>query len=275
MVKPAYSPCLQAPWQDIVRSMHPLNAKERWLAVLHAYFDEGGDDCARDIMSFSTVVAPFEAWQEFELKWKRRLRRAGLDIEKESFHANRYFGRWKPFDGYKWEDSSFRSAFFSDLVTFIDQTVSYVAINAVIVKDWHSTIGPILNKHEKQRACYVWLMTKCLEDISKRVKDKIPNERVACIFDRNEKIESYARHIFYELKEKQEHIREIFEGADWKDKREFVPLQAADLFAYEGYQAALEYEFTKSGAPRESFRRLFQCLDQSDRLEPISKLLTR
>jgi hypothetical protein len=52
-----------------------------WLmAVLHAYFDNSGDDkdCAQKCLSVCGYLGTIETWQEFETNWSEALRKFGI-----------------------------------------------------------------------------------------------------------------------------------------------------------------------------------------------------
>ncbi len=257
--------------QRLARSMHPLCSQQKWFAV-KAYFDESGDESNRDceVMAFASLVAPFDGWDKyFEPKWKARLRKAKLDPNIQCFHASPFHGGQKPFNTYQWKDYSYKKHFFSDLVSIINKTVSYVSIHAVIVKDWRNIIGPSLTKYEREqtRAIYQFLMFSCMADIANWKRRAGIDEKIVCIFDRKNEVQHYARSYFYELIERNSFFGSTYEDAVWKDKQTFIPLQAADLVAYEGYNTTLDIEVKKKSEVRSNFYKIFGVLEKDKRID--------
>lgn len=250
----------------VARYMHPLSSRQKWFAMAIAYFDESGHQSNCDVIAFAGLVAPEKKWEVYEQKWKGRLRRAGIDPKESSFHANKFHTGNKPFHEDKWKDVIYRNCFFSDLVSYIDTTVTFASVHAVIVKDWAKVLSPILTDYEsQQRACYVYLMLECLGSIIEWAK--LPRgETIACIFDRKPEVEYFARTMFYDLKDRHDDTPKLFEGADWKDRQNFVPLQAADLVAYEGFQTAMDIHVRGKEELRPQSQRLFNNLEDGKRV---------
>lgn len=235
----------------LARVIHPLCSHQKWFAVFIAYFDESGNESDCDAMGFAGLVAPVKNWDKFEPKWKARLRRAGIDCSKYGFHSADFEGGYKPFNAPKWQDKFYKTAFFSDLASFVDKAVVFATTHAA--------------DHERQRACYAFLMMQCLRDIVSWVK--LPKgEKIACIFDRNAKVEHYARSLFSKIKEEARHYDHVFEGPDWKNKLEFIPLQAADMVAYEGFRVTLDVGIGGKTHLRHQLKPIFSDLDLGNRI---------
>ena len=61
-----------------------------------AYFDDGGHTSDSPVISVAAVTAQITAWEQFNAKWAKRLRRAGI----LAFHMTDYENRKKGFENW-------------------------------------------------------------------------------------------------------------------------------------------------------------------------------
>jgi hypothetical protein len=109
---------------------------------------------------------------------------------------------------------------------------------------------------------YIFLLQSCLEDLVE-YGEGLPNrKRIACIFDENNLVRFAARGHYADLMRARNWER-LHEEATFKNKRDCVPLQAADMLAYEGYKDCVNLI---EGSPRPR-RKLLGNLMKSNRIK--------
>ena len=87
---------------------------------------------------------------------------------------------------------------------------------------------------EAKRAAYIWLLQSCLEQIYNSLQ--LPsNEKITFVFEENRMHGASALEQFSELKQAK-NWDDKFAGISFQSKRDAIPLQAADVLAYEWYK---------------------------------------
>jgi hypothetical protein len=222
-----------------------------------AYFDESGHPADCSLLTVAALVAPEKAWAAFEGKWRRILRRYRVTV----FHMTDYENRQGEFAGW---DIDKRIAFISDLAAIIKNTIVYGVAASIPMPFWKDSIGAFLSDERSKRTRqvpYIHLLGSCIEDIEEFVK--LPKgETIACVFDQND----FIRHIvglFYNGLVAVRGWKDVFGSLTFGDRSQVIPLQAADMMAYEAWKYAQHWDEFPSGRSR---RKLLRNLSATNRL---------
>jgi hypothetical protein len=232
----------------LARVAHPACSRERLLAMFIAYFDESGHPSDTLVMTMAGVVATAKNWARFEEKWKRILRR----YQVSALHMTDYESGHGEFTGW---DADKRVSFIADLAGILKNTMMYGVANSLTVQDWNGTIGKDLDASGRKRylAPYVMLLESCITTIAESVS--IPDEEnVACVFDQNSIVQHFSS-IFYRALVEVRDYPINFGTITYADRTKIVPLQAADMIAYEAFKYASRWDEHTEGRPRRKLLR--------------------
>lgn len=159
-------------------------------------------------------------------------------------------------------DKAKKDSFAAQLAGILKNTFKLGQSHSMSVKVWHNAIAPKMEtKYKKKRGPYIFLLQSCLEELVEYGHTLPRGERIACIFDENKLVRFAAQEHYVALK--QARGWEILAGADFKSKRDCVPLQAADMLAYEGYKDMVNIAEERP-RPR---RKLLTNLKKSNRIK--------
>jgi hypothetical protein len=67
-------------FEHLCRSIFPIDAKEKVLAMLTAYFDESGTDGRSPIVAVGGYVSTQQLWGQFQREWKQFLTDEGIGV---------------------------------------------------------------------------------------------------------------------------------------------------------------------------------------------------
>ncbi len=232
-----------------------------------AYFDAAGDpnDQNRHCVSLAGLVAPEKNWRQLEKSWNKILRRYGLD----KMHMTDFAARRKPYDKL---DERERNECLATLAGIVKRAVVFGCAHCFTVKDWNEMMRPhFKTQWQGTRGWYCFLLHSVLKDIRQSVK--MPKgEKMACIFDRD-KMNAYAATCYYDT---------LIDGQKWADfygaikfvrdqdnklEDRFVPIQAADMVAYE---ATRHYEDVMVCKKRAEPRKLFANLTANSLIRGVA-----
>lgn len=222
-----------------------------------AYFDDGGHTSDSPAISVAAVTAKTTAWEQFNAKWSKRLRRAGI----LAFHMTDYENRKKCFEG--WAEDK-RLALITDLAAILKNSIACGVGATVTMKDW---LAVMPNQFERpdfiaKRGPYPLLFQLCVEHIFSKVKLG-SSQKLDCVFDKNAFIRGCL----------EEHYRDVLNAHpysaqlgkltfDTADKT--AALQAADILAYEGHKHIKNRVIEDGRRPE---RKLHAILRRSEQIE--------
>ena len=235
-----------------------LSTQYNHLAVFEAYFDESGDpaDPKVEVFTLAWLVAPAEDWKKFTETWNRLLRRHKVSM----MHMTDFEHSIGDLKGW---DKTKKDSFAAQLAGVLKTTFKLGTSHSMSVEIWNKVIAPSMETpYKKKRGPYIFLLQSCLEQLVEYGKDLPSGERIACIFDENKLVSDAAKGHYTLLKE----VRgwnNILEGSVFESKRNFIPLQAADILAYEGYKDLVNII---AGQPRPR-RKLLVNLMRSNRIK--------
>lgn len=206
----------------VSRVAHPASSRLRVLGVLIAYFDDSADD---DLVCMAGYVSTAEKWEEFELRWKEVLVKYGISF----FHMKEYAHRTGEFQG--WPEEK-RVALMKELIAVIQACVLYGVAVAISAKDYESEFPEELKKF--LRNPYYLAVYSCLSQALNYHMKNHADEEIAFVWDEKSKVAAEMQRIYVAYKAADFIPRpELLGSLTFADDKKFVPLQAADLLAYE------------------------------------------
>jgi hypothetical protein len=222
----------------IASAAHPLDSKQRILAVLKAYLDESGTKNSPKIFAMGGAVASETEWSLWHPQWKAILKNPGggrKEIEymhmKECVHGSAQFKGWP-----KEESNRFPLRLIPTLI----KPGIYKVSSAILMEDFRDVIkGELL---QKVKSPYYLCMLLCMKAIADKMREMRGHwvgrkERVAYIFEEQAEYEIEATRLFYDIKNKQNGERLYkLESCTYAPKTRFTPLQVADMMAWETHR---------------------------------------
>lgn len=207
---------------QISRVTHPVSSQTRVLVVLIGYFDDSVDG---DLVCMAGYVSTAEKWEEFERRWKQVLAKYGISF----FHMKEYAHRVGEFSS--WPEER-RISLMKELVVVIQDCVLYGVAVAISAKDYESELPSELKKF--LRDPYYLAVYSCLTQSLHYHMSNHADEEIAFVWDEKSKVAAEMQRIYAAYKSA-DFIprRELLGSLTFADDKKFVPLQAADLLAYE------------------------------------------
>jgi hypothetical protein len=192
--------------------------------TLHGYFDESGTHAGSDAVVVAGYLSTAEQWVLFETEWKASLAEWGLD----HFHMADFSNRAKEYETWTDQDRRFRLARLIGIAN--RHTLASIAIG-IPVKSYNQ----IFTKHAKRfvGGPYGLAASACFMDAAKVIDADFPSARIAYVFEAGAEGAGQVLKVFqwnYKHPDNRSRFKLLslkFEGKD------FVPLQAADILAYE------------------------------------------
>jgi Protein of unknown function (DUF3800) len=211
----------------------PRPNRGKYLATLAVYGDESGS--AR-VFVLSVYIAQVERWATLETDWKTILEKAGMrDGEGKllPFHMADFESRIKPFD--TWEDDK-RKNVLGALIETIHAADAYgfsVALPMVQYQklniNSHLPMDHKLHRVMQYMICFYSLhvpLMKLAETL--RLPEPIP-----VVMDRNNVTAGMVQSVMDQFYENDQEISKFIDTPVFRDKSIFIPIQAADILAYE------------------------------------------
>jgi hypothetical protein len=232
------------------------------MLMLKAYLDDAGksNDPQEQICCIAGCLSPLKAWEELEQEWQQVLAR----FDAPYLHMKEYAQFKGPFA--KWrDDHSTRKAFLSSLIDIMDKHVLSVIGTTVPIEAYSR-----LTERQKKGVPDPYFM--CLQQTlhaagssafaenmaprSLQVPDPRRVEKVQIIFSRQDEFKSKADAL-YEAMQESATIGPMLGDFNWASFRDIIPLQAADLVAYEMKRFAGDLLVDTATEIRTPMKRLF------------------
>jgi hypothetical protein len=250
-----------------------MDGYPKTLAFLECYLDESGIHGSAQVCTVAGFVGGKGQWKKFDVQWKGVLREFGVSF----FHAKEFWGhdeeghRLGPYVGWNtWKDNDFLSNLTRAIKTYKLYPLSGTIFNEEFLKcserlRKYLTGGQIKNNNKfvtsgSPNKPYYMAFLLCVTTAVRFVPIG-PNSRVHyfCGLDRN--MSGYAAEFLKQIRSHPDtDRRECLGNIDFPLSSETAPLQAADLFAYLGYQHALRKMRNWDTKPEELLKA---CLERS------------
>jgi hypothetical protein len=195
-----------------------------------AYVDESGSDDANDYIGVGGLIAPIEHWKAFEGRWREILAQHGVPYShmREFAHSTGAFRKWRsPNKQFEPE----RIKFSADICQCILDHAIY-SFGAIITKRHWKTLVPE-DMRKDMGGPYAFLGRYCMTRICVWADDNGQTEPVDLVFEKGQP-ESAIR-LQHSVLCRNENVRKEYRLGNlrFEDKRGVLPLQAADVVAYE------------------------------------------
>jgi hypothetical protein len=237
----------------LIRTLHPQGAGRQPLLVIKLFADVSGKDAGLARVA-AGYLATEQQWEAFEQEWGLALRLARVS----HVHATDFFNFQKQFKG--WDGDLKKHAKFSKRFTAIaaNQTAAGLALG-VDLAAFHRILAPIFDKHPPSKSGrYTSLMFCAFNLLFEAAKlQRPPGERIAVLFEEEEGIGGVIDYYNYRRKKDEDWTR-VFASVGVGAKKEFLPLQAADLLAHESWRRVCDYLQPTGRPKRKSFQRLLE-----------------
>jgi hypothetical protein len=210
--------------------------------MISAYFDESGTHDGSVAISVAGYSARPEVWISFEKRWLDALGRYGLD----HFHMTDFVARKPPFD--RLTDPERHELMVSLVACVVDHDLGGVA--AVMKRgDFPIAANPALRRRASDP--YFLLMMRVLVHLALYAAHT--RDRVMFTFDRRKKFTELGGAMHSAMLSVHPWLNQfVADALVFGSTREFVPLQAADLLAWEAYRRGCDF----SAKERRSFTLL-------------------
>jgi len=236
--------------QNLSLIIFPYNAQERVMAHFAAYFDESGTH-GSPILTLAGYIATVEQWAHFAREWDEILKQESLT----HFHMSKFEARQGEFRGW---DNDRRLGVQKRLIGIIKRRVNigiFCAVNLAaydeMVTEW---------RRKPFGSPYNFCVKMCLSIISFWAQEYEREEPIAYVIEHgagyNHEIDKSFSAVFA-----REEMRKFFRlgSLTFADKKQALPLQAADLLAYEVWKDSSN-EFLNENDQKRPQRKSFVSL---------------
>lgn len=218
------------------------------MAMLAAYFDESGTHANSPVVAVAGYVAPVSEWLRFENEWRFFLKEAGVDY----FRMSEFENRQGPFAN--WNKDK-RIDVLTKLLKTIQFRIHLGVGAATVIQDFEA----VAHKFNPPCSAYAFSIVQCLNFVGEWADECGHTQPIAYYFENgagyNSEIDFWRQRILNKETTKR---RYRFGSLTVIDKRDFPPLQAADILAYESYKEMCNFHL-KGETPlplRKSFELL-------------------
>ncbi len=196
--------------------------------ILTAYLDESGTHRGSDWVIIAGFVSVASQWVEFSTQWQLALNDFGLPM----FHMVEYAQRVKPYD--TWTEPIRRERL-SRLMNIIEKNV-LASVGLSIPK---KIFDRVVSKRAKQicGGAYGLAAVGTFLDLGELITSVGLDGRIAYVFESGSKGAGQVLRVFqYNMNEPVQREKTRVLSLRFEDKRDFLPLQASDILAYELYK---------------------------------------
>ena len=226
--------------EHLAWSLHGPSRGPRILLMLHFFGDESHDERRKVILTVAGLMAPTANWDRLTDRWKRAICAAGIKV----FHAADCQAAQGEFRGWSEKRIECLQRALVDLVITQDSDIlAYSsAVNMAAYDKIRPRLKPLLKLPSGHAVSghvddpYIMLFQQLLAAVSTEewLKPLPAEERVGFTFDRQH-LKARAQAIGGAMHEFVEY-QERFGGVAFDDKAKIIPLQIADLYAYEKFR---------------------------------------
>lgn len=210
--------------------------------MLQAYMDDSGSHDGAPVCTIAGYFGGYRRWLEFESAWGDVLVRYGVG----EFHAKRFWGRDKQgrrLDEYREWDDGRANSFIDELLGIIERTKIYPFACGVQAKEWKKkpigdrrilTGGNGKYPTGKPSKSIFLALERCVLRVADYCK---PGIKVHYFIDSNQQLDEWATICYGQMKrlykENKDALYMSMGDFTPSDSETALPLQAADLLAYE------------------------------------------
>lgn len=213
--------------------------------MLFAYLDESGSDDTKFLV-VAGYVSTEHQWLKFSRQWVGALQSEGVRL----FHASEFENRVGEFSD--WSKGR-ADRLMARLCTIVRERTIFSFGHCVRVADFKDVVTTI-QARSRMRSAYSFCLQQCITGISEWARQRQKGALVHVFFEHGNKFSNDVISL-YEQAAKNETMRNKYRIGSIKprSKQSFVPLQAADLWAYEVFRHYSNLEGKRIRDDRKSF----------------------
>jgi uncharacterized protein DUF3800 len=207
---------------DIAKAICPSSDRRHLVASFTAYFDESGTHASAAVVAVAGFISTVERWRNLEREWSTVLRMYKL----EYFHMTDFENRQGPYRDW---DNAQRETVIKRLLGIIKR-YALSGFSAAVVRGDYERLrdeypGRLVTPYG---VCAAW----CLRDVADWLDSSNRDEYASYVFERGFR---GAGHMVEAFGRASDEVRRAyrFGALSFADKRAVIPLQAADILAYE------------------------------------------
>jgi len=201
------------------------------MVMLAGYFDASGADKVQKVFGLAGYVAKVDKWVSFDTEWKKAL----IEFNLPYFHLTDFING---------KDRYYRDMVERDKNRLLDRLLRVIRlhcthpIGAFFSKQDHDKAHAKVVPKGQRVAYYSTAANLCLVGMSNMANRCKYQEPIELVLDRGDLDRGQFHQAYRRVERKPQfaELRKSFHlgGFDFKNKSEFTPLQAADMFAYTG-----------------------------------------
>jgi Protein of unknown function (DUF3800) len=247
--------CKYSPVRHLASAIFPFSDRHKYMLMLTGYFDETGHskDPTQRIVGMGGLLAPASKWETFESKWKRALREFDIPYfhMKEFAHSTDVFEDWKGRE-------IIRRKLFGKLIKAMESAYP-IPVGATVPKDIYAATYnqyPGFPKDEPYRHT-LDLCVAGVIGLRGAMGSLDESEKVAVVFSQHQEFRNHVLRYYEKITKELDPFR-IISPVSFADMRDLVPLQAADIVAYELKKEHERRLYEPQKAPRYGFQMLMK-----------------
>lgn len=240
------------------------------METFSAYMDETGHsrDERQKFVGIAGLIAPVASWETFERKWKATLKAYKLPYfhMKEFAHWEKTFRDWK-------DKEAKRKKLLGKLILHIE-TTHPLPFGAIMPMDAFRSFTKEQQGYLRDPyfLCFQSLVAACSSILEgKKVPDE---EKVALIFSDQVEFRSRALEIYKNVEDAGFYVRRSTPPV-FRDMREDMALQAADIIAYEMHKEFERRLHRPTAVPRYGYQRIVKMSNRAGYSEPLFRVFTK
>jgi hypothetical protein len=237
-----------SPTRHLASALFPFSDSHKYMVMLTAYMDETGHskDERQKFNGMAGLLAPTDQWEALELKWKRTLK----EFKISHFHMKDFANRKREFKD--WHELK-RKKLLGKLLKHIEMTTAFPLGSILSMADFRSL--PTSQQSSYGDPYHIGFLSTLtyLTKLGGDLLRQFPGEKIAPVFGDHVEFRHSALQSF-EILSRHKDVRLYVHSPAFRDMRDFVPLQAADIIAYELYKEFERQLFRKTAPPRYGYK---------------------
>ncbi len=208
------------------------------MAILHAAFDESGKFLDHDVTSLCGWIASYDAWERFALGWQAALDEIGID-ELHTAEFMGLYGKYSHLRGIWGEEQEVKKNSALTLLVNVIRSTMGKGVGATVDSQHYramddGTKKAIHKSKDPHFIAFIEVLEQTIWNVEKFAKEHNlgPNVKAGLIFDQDEGQSVECLRLLNKIKRQRGDIRDRISGICFCDRRNYQPLQAADLIAY-------------------------------------------
>jgi hypothetical protein len=226
--------------EHLCRSIFPIDAKEKVLAMLTAYFDESGTDGRSPIVAVGGYISTQQLWHEFQCEWKQFLTDEGLSI----FHTADLLSRQGKFTAEAGWPKERVTGVMEKADSFIAKHVLFGIVSYTHIEECEKAF-PLKDENgtrKKYSAEYLFSGVQMIWGINQWARENGFTEPIKYVFEDGATGKGYlADAVSAARRDLNNQDRSLIGGVSFEDKNAVPQLQAADKLTHQTRKAIVRF----------------------------------